>query len=466
MTSVRVPVPEFLSTRRDLQDSINPWTITRLAPFQGGNTDIAGQKMSVPFGTDAYSSAVRVHEMMHAKISPAEKAACGLFPLPADFVEAGEEFRVNTMLDRAGFDANALKSGTEHAQGERAAQSGDWNGMVYAVGVLAGTDACKDFVAGVASVNAERAAALAVVEEALVEAAAKIPNEQLADTTPSKTFVGVPRGFTRYTRMFAEILTTASTAEVGGTDTDGEPVEFDDSPASAEKMEALLQNNGAGTFAALILDKSVVLDRRLSGKLGRKKIATDIGRNPRRIERMLTDPHRRVFDRYTKGQGGVVLIDQSGSMALDSDDINAILEAAPGCVIIGYSHQNGSTDVPNVWVLADRGKVASDVREGNGGNGVDGPAVRFAQSKRKTGEPFVWVCDGTVTDDKFDAPRESLDTECAELVVRYGIHMVYNTRSAIKALKECAAGRRLEARAIGHVADTDTWRKHQGSAAA
>lgn len=429
MSTINIPVPEFLSSRKDIPDSVLPWDIQRLHPMQGGATDISSQVMRVPFGDDDYSRAVRAHEMMHARISPAAKEACGLFGLPPHLVEAGEEFRVNTMLRRAGFDADALKSGTEKQQGIRCAENKDWQGMVYATGVLAGTQACKDFHRGIATVDKDRAEALRTLEKALIERADKFPNTMLADTTPSGTYKGVPRGFTRYSRMFAEMLNAAYELEMQAIDSDGEPITLDDDPANAKKMKQVLKKRG-GAFARLILDSNVVLDRRLSGKLGRKKIATDMGRNPRRIDRMLTDPHRRVFDRYTKGQGGVVLIDQSGSMHLDERDVMALLEAAPGCVIIGYSHQPGSTTVPNVWVLADRGKVASEIREGNGGNGVDGPALRFAQSKRKAGEPFLWVCDGMVTDGKSDDNNQSLNDECAALVVRHNIHMVRNVREA------------------------------------
>jgi hypothetical protein len=458
MTSVRVPVPEFLSSRKDIPDSVDPWDVQRLAPMKGGATDVGRQIMRVPFGNDPYSNAVRAHELMHARISPADKESCGLFGLNPLFVEAGEEFRVNTMLRRAGFEVDALKHGTEKDQGVRVAEAEDWTGMVYATGVLAGTAACKDFIRGVTSVHKNRGAALKVLEKALIDAAAKHDNDELADTTPSKTYMGVPRGFTRYARQFAEILTAADGLESNGVDSDGEPVEMDGSEADAATMKKTLKRGG-GTFARLILDQNVLLDRRLSGKLGRKKIATDMGRNPRRIDRMLTDPHKRVFDRYTKGQGGIVVIDQSGSMSLNERDVMKIVEAAPGCVIIGYSHIPGTEDQPNVWILADRGKVVSTVREGGSGNGVDGPALRFAQAKRKAGEPFVWVCDGDVTDGKYDQNNQMLSDECAKLVIKYGIHMVYNTDAAVDALKACSAGQKLQPQAVGEIRRTKVWQE-------
>jgi hypothetical protein len=80
---------------------------------------------------------------------------------------------------------------------------------------------------------------------------------------------------------------------------------------------------------------------------------------------------------------------------------------------------------------------------GNGGNGVDGPAIRFAASKRRKGEPFIWVCDGIVTDGVHDTTYDNLDLECVRLVRKHGIHMVENVRGAVDALKQVANGSRL-----------------------
>jgi hypothetical protein len=193
--------------------------------------------------------------------------------------------------------------------------------------------------------------------------------------------------------------------------------------------------------------------RHVDGKLGRKRVPANIGKNPRRINRMLLDPERRVFDRRAKGIGGIILIDQSGSMSLSEEDIWNLIESAPGCVIIGYSHQRDSAGVPNIWVLAERGRVVEDLSEvpRNGGNGVDGPAIRFALTKRRNNEPFIWVCDGDVTDGKDDMTYPNLTAECVTLVHTHGIHTVDSVEEAVDALKGVARGNRPKTRYTGEL---------------
>ena len=187
---------------------------------------------------------------------------------------------------------------------------------------------------------------------------------------------------------------------------------------------------------------------RVAGRMGRKRSATNIGVNPRRIHRYLVDPERRIFDRRIKGIGGVVLIDQSGSMALNDKDIWDIINASPGCTIIGYSHSSHSKY--NCWVLAEDGKVVSEVREGNGGNGVDGPALLYAIKRRKKGDPLIWVCDGYVTG-RGDEHTYELAAWCAKVVANHKVHMVEDVPEAVEALKQVRDGRKLPMRMVGAV---------------
>jgi hypothetical protein len=132
------------------------------------------------------------------------------------------------------------------------------------------------------------------------------------------------------------------------------------------------------------------------GNLGRKRIASDTGKNPRRMHRYLTD--RKVFDRTSRGMGGVVLIDASGSMSFGHDDIRAIVEAAPGCTVAMYTYL--SDDEPNLWVLAERGRICKKeaMHDRRAGNVVDLPALKWAVSKRqRPTSPVMWVSDGGVT---------------------------------------------------------------------
>ena len=138
-------------------------------------------------------------------------------------------------------------------------------------------------------------------------------------------------------------------------------------------------------------------------------------------------------------------------MGLEREDIDRLLDAAPGCTVIGYSHLSGRLDHPNVWVIAENGRVADLIPSGNTGNGVDGPAIRFAAARRRRrSEPFIWVSDGYVTDFN-DNSRLNLTRECAELVVTHGIHQVGYMDEALAALESAGRGCKLPVVGVGPI---------------
>lgn len=446
-------MPEFI-TRRDIEP--RAWTVEEGAPVRGDAwTEMRVAKMRVPFGADETSRVVRAHELMHAKVSPISSEAMGeasvANSVSMESLISAEEFRVNMLVSNQGFDIDALCDGSESQTGKIIGQNKDWNSMVKFMSAIAGTKAGANFLRGLKTTSPEMEAEAREIQKAMnkyFRNAKKRGIPYIANTTLADN--GLPRGFNDFTiplaRMIESLLKPASA--------DGEPDEFGNDELPKVKNIA---KGGSGFFARLI-EKQVPKNHHIDGKLGRKRIATNIGRNPRRINRMLTDPEMRIFDRHAKGKGGVVLIDQSGSMSLSNEDIQNIIAQAPGCVIIGYSHRAGNDGtIPNVWVIADRGKVASEVPDGNGGNGVDGPAIRFAQAKRRNGEPFVWVCDGYVTDGTKDQYYQNLGDECATLVKRHQIHMVASVDEAVTALKRVAKGDKLQARAVGIIAETPVW---------
>lgn len=451
---VNVAMPEFIG-REDIEKE-GTWEVQAGAAARGEAwADLDGKRMRVPYGDDAASRIIRAHELMHVRVSPVDikSAVEFLDDFTPDVVVAAEEFRVNTLLAKAGFDTSDLRDGSESTTGQRLVERGDWNGAVVTLGAMAGTKAAADFLRGAKRADPEWAKALREVEKAMIKKLRKTPARSLGATTLYGD-TKIPVGFAQYTREIAAILRAALDA--------GEPGEGEDEgELDADKVKGRVQstsrksNKGRGRFAPLILDK-IPLTRRVNGNLGRKRVATNMGRNPRRINRMLVDPQRRVFDRTIKGLGGVVVIDQSGSMHLSEKDLWSILEAAPGCTVIGYSHHPGSTGEPNVWVHAEDGKVCEAIRGGNGGNGVDGPALEFAVKKRKRNEPIIWVCDGLVTDAD-DSWHDNLAEECAKIVVKEKIHMVADAEGAVEALVNVKRGGRLNPRAIGRIAATTSW---------
>lgn len=443
-------MPEFIE-RRDRNPL--PWQVEEGAPVRGDAwTEMRTGRMRVPFGADELSRTVRAHELMHAKVSPHRLEDMRKLPVRQDCILTAEEFRVNMLIGNQGFDVNALADGSESRTGKLLGENNDWNGVVRFMATTAGTKAGADFLRGLKSSNpafAEQARALQkVLMKEWRTAVKRIKVSGIASTRDCDN--GLPSGFNRFTVPIAQLLEGLMIQE----DADGIPNEH----ANQDLPEVVKVAKGVHGKFALLVEKEVSKTRIVDGKIGRKRVASNVGKNPRRINRMLTDPERRIFDRRARGRGGIVIIDQSGSMHLTDADVWAIIEHAPGATIVAYSHRPGTTDIPNVWVIAERGKVADSIPTTNGGNGVDGPALRFALSKRRMNEPVIWVCDGYVTDGAGDDFYPNLAEECAQLVVRNGIHMVPDLPSAVSALKIAANGHRLEPQAIAHIKNTEAWR--------
>lgn len=453
MTTKQLAMPEWL-TRKDITGGA--WTIEEGQPVRGDAwTQILGRRMRIPTGDDPASRAVRGHEMVHAKVSPSVIYNDNRFSATPESIIVAEEYRVNYLLEKAGFDIDELSDGSEHRSGEISGQNTDWNGAIRFLTALSGTKAATAFIRGVGKHDPAMAESLKAFQKELKKEFRKqVRTWRNVASTKEETAMWNDEVFS-YPFGFQATIGLAQFID--------RFIQSDDEVAEdgiPEPQEIKSTNGKAGKFAPMVL-MNLPLPRRVDGKIGRKRIATNIGYNPRRIDRMLTDPEKRVFDRRTKGKGGVVLIDQSGSMQFDEDDLNRIVAAAPGCVVIGYSHSQGSTGTPNTWVIADRGKLAESIPRGGRGNGVDGPAIRFAAKHVRTGEPFIWVCDGVVTDGDADSCFDNLIQDAAALVVKHRIHMVQDVNEAVTSLTKASRGERLTAKAVGPIASSYTWRNRQ-----
>jgi hypothetical protein len=226
----------------------------------------------------------------------------------------------------------------------------------------------------------------------------------------------VPRGYANATMTLARVLTESMSARP--------PRTTDEVRAFRRSLEPGGRRAPSGQFASLTFDESVALRSRPRGSGVRHARPSVNGVTMRYPSRLLTDSQRRAFAGRSTHHGGIVIIDQSGSMDLDPGALTDLLRRAPNAVIVGYSHCPGDRgDTPNAWVLAERGVVAQDVPVGNVGNGVDGPVLAWAIRQRHAREPIVWVTDGQVTDSN-DHPDEELTTECARLVLRHRVRLV------------------------------------------
>ena len=444
MMQKRIAMPEWLS-REDR--SARPWAVFEGAPQRGeAFTDLVAHRMQVPAGDDETSRCIRAHELMHAKVSPTRVwVPSDVAYLSIETLTSAEEFRVNMLVGSVGFPVTQhLADGSEKRTGERLAQNGDWNTLVHMVAGTAGTKAYNGLISGVRQVRPQWVATLREINRQLKKIWREATVDGTQDVASSEPWDEGTVGWA-FTVEVARLLHRALISETS----EGEV------PPDADDLKG--GNQGVAGVFAPVIELELHRPNRVDGRLGRRKRPTNMGRHPRHLDRLLTDPQRRIFDHRQRGRGGVVLIDQSGSMRLTDGDLWRIIEAAPGCVIIGYSHEPRSQGKPNLWVLADRGQVVDTVPPSNGGNGVDGPALQFALRRRRSGEPLLWVCDGHVTDETDDV-HSDLTEECARIVAVNNIHQVPDVDSAVKALTRAARGAVLKAAAVGPIAHSRAWR--------
>ena len=194
----------------------------------------------------------------------------------------------------------------------------------------------------------------------------------------------------------------------------------------------------------------------VQGALGRKRVSSNVGRNPRRIHRMLIDPEKRIFDKYVKAQGGVVVIDLSGSMSLSRDEVKEMMIACAGVTVIGYSGYYGRAEEPNTYILADKGKICAELPKVHGGNACDLPVVEYAvQRKQNPKAPMVWITDGYTYG--WSGGAGYLDElECAKFAKKHGFRMEYSPEKAIEYLNNLKRGAKHTPKLI------DRWTKEFG----
>jgi hypothetical protein len=327
-------------------------------------------------------------------------------------LECAEELRVNTLLHRLGFDVSLLRDGTEKPGGRRVAEAQSWPEAICFLVAVAGTGAERDYLAGIRQGRSEWLPAMRAIRKRAVAIMSQ-STRALAATRLNEA--GLPSGYASSTLVLARALTQTMEARV--------PTNAEELRGFRRSLEAGGRRPPTGRFAELVFDETLQLEA--SGTRGsiRRHRATTSGRTLRFPSRLITDDHRRAFSERVARRGGVVVIDQSGSMDLDEGSLRTLLRRTPHALVLGYSHRPGDRgSSPNAWVLCDRGNTAAAWPRGNVGNGVDGPVLEWALQRRHAKEPFVWVTDGQVTD-SHDHPDEHLTHECVQLIRRHRIRL-------------------------------------------
>ena len=429
--------PEFIRQTGGSRGLNESWDIIRCSTSRGSpKTCITDRTIAVPLDADELARVVRAHELMHVRISPPDLAPW-LRRKRASFdsLIVAEETRVNYLLGKKGFKPTEyLLDPSDYTSSREHAKRGDLAGLIRATVATWGTAGASHNLRGVQDAVKEDGASPDLYEavsnlndtlDGIYSKHGKIASSDFR-LKGSRTLT---KGFTlteHIAQMLDKMISIAN--------------ETSKIPTFNKADNAGIQDYKR-SFAPLVFGKTS-LSKMHNGNMGKAKLASPTGRNPRRIHRLLTDPHKRIFDRTRRVNGSIVLIDQSGSMSIRSSDVLQLLNASPGATIASYAHKPGSKDVPNIWILAKDGKMVDKLPQPHGGgNGVDGPALRWAMSaRRRINEPILWVCDGQVTDGQNDGVYSHLTEEARQLARKGKVVMRGQITSAIKYLKKLTLG--------------------------
>ncbi len=429
--------PELTCGRLD-DFEIRPWRIAEGSSLRGGaSCNFTDRLLTVPLGGSPSDRVVRAHELVHTRVSPHTPVAVEPLGVHPRAIECAEEYRVNTILARLGFSVEHLCDGSERVGGARLAQAGQWDEALCFYFAVLGTGAEKSYLAGVRSEQREWIAPMQAVAKRVKAVITSTSPRSLGAT--DQTDAGLPSGYLSHTLPMAKIITVAMQAKV--------PRTTEELRRFRRGLEPGARRPPTGRFAPLVVAPD---DHRLSARrrrVHRRSQPTTSGVVLRYPSRLLTDSQYRAFGVKQRSSGGVVLVDQSGSMDISATQLEQLLHAAPDALILGYSHRPGdSGQTPNAWVLANAHGVVQNPPSGNVGNGVDGPALLWALSLRRPGERLVWVSDGQVTDSN-DHPCDTLTLSCASLVRRHRISLV----RSLDQVEEAFRGAQLPLDGFGRV---------------
>lgn len=480
--------PELLS-RKDTKNG--RWSVDECRPVRGEpSTNIVGREMSVPTHKDELSRCIRAHELMHAKVSPAGdwEAWVNRKIASHDSLIVVEELRVNFLCQQVGFDMKKhLADGGETADGERLTALKDWGGCVRMSIATAGTASNKAFLTGVRRHNREWGVILLDISKRAVKEMQKAYKKHgnLGSTDVDTNSGLSPMGFAHTERIATWVdrladkspeqiaeekeaerrKREAERAKKAKGNADEESADGEEGPTTPNgegrhsskgivgtSEEGKMDGNPYSGITPSSATHGVVphwgelkiekmpMPVMSKGSLGKRKIASNVGLRPRRMHRLVTDPQMRIFDKTIKGTGGVVIIDGSGSMSFSKEQLKQIVENAPGATVAVYSDRNRGTEVPNMWIVAEKGKMVAELPAVGWGNGVDFPAIEWGQRQRKNARtPMVWVTDGGVC-----GPRQNyfdqLAMQCIDFVRKNNIVVVPHVDEAIAQLKKLQKG--------------------------
>ena len=211
--------------------------------------------------------------------------------------------------------------------------------------------------------------------------------------------------------------------------------------------------SGAAWYPAILGRTN--LNRPHIGRIGSKKSPSDSGRTLKYPSRALTDPARRVFQKKQRAKSAVVVLDMSGSMDYTTEELDEMIEACRGAVVVGYSADDDET--PNTFLLAKDGHRVSELPKVCGNNGNDKTALVYAINKyrKSSTTPVLWVSDGGISG-AGGYSRIELARDMVATLEHYRVHQCETAAEAIDLIQKMEHGHRprtsIKPRLLGQLA--------------
>ena len=449
-----VPEPEML-TRADMPSG--RWTVYSGKPF----AVVDERVLSVPVGNDEVVRHTQTHEMVHAKFSPSEKQMETMW-LKRGFASTQaliccEELRVHSYMKNIGFEPEKyIQDGSGAFVGGRIGLLGTFKEATLQAVKYSRTAEYIPYMEAlqahkpqwIESISGIVKAGLGFFDTMLAEFPQKYSETHSSDAR--KHGFAITEEYARWVEQMIGALEENPS--------DGKPIDASQLAKQAKATNKSIAHasemlkhsaeygidphkKGISEMWEELKVSQPMLTKNVFGSIGKKRSASQVGKNPRRITRLYSDPQRRIFDRVTRGEGGVVLIDTSGSMSLRESQVRDILVHSPNAIVAQYS--GNARKKPNLYVIGRKGKMVDKLPEPAGGNGVDGPALEWAVKQRKNSkEPIIWVSDGGVTG-KNDNYSTILVMRCISICKKNGIYVVPTAEIAIELLRDIRLGKKV-----------------------
>jgi len=431
-----LPYPELVeSSHRGI-----PWKIEDSNDHEGlpsnGITDKKSRRLYIPL--EAGAEGVSIHELAHVHFSP-ERLPRVRYPLI--LLQAVEDARINLALEGLGLKVTLDREQLAFVAhlAARDAKAGDVAGTLIRAIAGLGTEAAEILFDEVLALP-PRASALAVGWVREIEA-------RLARARVKTGEVIAPF---RVARILAkELACDLDRQGLLRKDLEVRGVGCCHFIADSDALESRFKSSGLSRYARYVrrtrdrgreggmsvgrmtIDRPALTIRQpellRAGRAARR--CTTEGTQITRPDRFAID--RAIFTRRVRGEGATVLVDTSGSMSLNVEQVEEIVRVAGGAAVVAI--YSGREDVGELRIVA-RGafRAPSEALKPFGsGNIVDLPALEWLA---KQPEPRLWVSDGCVTGTGDEGCEKVLEA-CLDVAKRARIERVEDAGEAVEAIK-------------------------------